>query len=146
MGSIVGSLISYYFGAYGGRPIIKRYGKYLMLNEHHLEVTEKFFARYGDKTIFISRFIPVVRHLISLPAGLGRMKLFKFCLYTILGAFLWNIFLAYCGYHLADNWEVIRKYTEYVDIAVVVAMAGGIIYLIARAKRKREQRTKKNLI
>jgi membrane protein DedA with SNARE-associated domain len=137
LGSIVGSLISYYIGAYGGRPIIKRYGKYLMLNEHHLEMTERFFARYGDKTIFISRFIPVIRHLISIPAGLGRMPLVKFCIYTIIGAFLWNMFLAYLGYHLAENWEVIGKYMHIVDKVVVALIILAIGYLIWQNRRKK---------
>ncbi len=132
LGSIIGSLISYGIGFYGGRPLIKKIGKYFLLNEHHLELTERFFTRYGDKTIFISRFIPVVRHLISLPAGLGKMKLFKFCLYTILGAFLWNSFLAYLGYYLADNWNIIRKYSEVIDIFVIILIIAAVAYFIYR--------------
>ena len=89
-GSLVGSLISYWIGAKGGRVIVLRYGKYLLLNTHHLDATERFFSRYGEWTIFVSRFIPIVRHLISIPAGIGRMKLGKFCAYTIAGAALWN--------------------------------------------------------
>ena len=98
LGSIIGSLISYYMGLYGGRPLITKYGKYLLLNEHDLAITERFFKRFGDKTIFISRFVPVVRHLISIPAGTGKMNLVKFIFYTTLGAGLWNAILTYLGY------------------------------------------------
>jgi len=136
VGSIIGSLISYYAGARGGRPFVHRFGKYLLLDQHHLEMTVKFFGKYGDKTIFISRFIPVVRHLISIPAGVGRMNLLKFTIYTIIGAGLWNAFLAYVGYHLKDNWSEVRKYSEVVDVAVMLTIAGGIIYIIYHYRKR----------
>ena len=131
LGSITGSLISYYAGLYGGRPLIQKYGKYVLLNEHDLALTERFFEKYGDKTIFVSRFIPVVRHLISIPAGTGKMNIFKFIFYTALGAGLWNAFLAYAGYYLGSNWTEIRKYSEVIDIVLVVAiiaLAGFYFY------------------
>lgn len=129
LGSIIGSLLSYYAGAWGGRPFVKKFGKYLLLDSHHLDLTEKFFAKYGDKTIFISRFIPVVRHLISIPAGVGRMGVIKFSIYTIIGASIWNAFLTYLGYYLRDNWMTVRKYAEYADILVVFLMIIGIGYI-----------------
>jgi len=138
-GSIIGSLISYCIGAYGGRAFVKKCGRYLLLNEHHLDRTEQFFARHGEITIFISRFIPVVRHLISIPAGLGRMNLLRFSIYTIIGAGLWNSFLAWLGYHLRDNWETIRQYTEVIDIvlvAVLLAAAGFFIYRQIQCRRR----------
>jgi membrane protein DedA with SNARE-associated domain len=139
LGSIIGSLISYYAGAWGGRPFVRRFGKYLLLDDHHLDSTERFFARHGDKTIFISRFIPVVRHLISIPAGVGRMNLLKFSIYTVIGAGLWNAFLTYVGYLLKENWHVVRKYSEIVDIIVVAIMAVGVAYLIFHLYRYRKQ-------
>lgn len=135
MGSIIGSLISYYVGLYGGRPLIKKYGKYFLLNEHDLELTERFFARFGDKTIFISRFIPVVRHLISIPAGTGKMNLKKFLIYTIIGAGLWNAFLAYLGFYLGSKWTEIRKYSEVIDIILVILLFALIFYFFYK-KRK----------
>lgn len=130
-GSIIGSLISYCIGAYGGRPFVKRYGKYFLLNERHLDRTEDFFSRHGEITIFFSRFIPVVRHLISIPAGLGRMNIVRFSIYTIVGAGLWNSFLTWLGYHLRDNWETIRQHMEVLDIvlaAALLAAAGFFVY------------------
>ena len=79
LGSIVGSLVSYCMGYYGGRPLVLKVGRYLLLNREHLEWTERWFARHGSWTIFVSRFIPVVRHLISIPAGFGRMRIAPFC-------------------------------------------------------------------
>lgn len=140
LGSIIGSLISYYVGACAGRPFVKKFGRYVLLNEHDLEKTDRFFARYGDKTIFFSRFIPVVRHLISIPAGVGRMNIYKFSIYTILGAGLWNSFLTWLGFKLGSNWGVIRQYGEIIDIVLAVLIIAAIIYLI----RKRQQRKKLN--
>ncbi len=128
LGSIVGSLISYYMGYYGGRPIVDKYGKYLLLNHHHLELTEKYFTKKGELTIFISRFIPVVRHLISIPAGMGKMNIWKFSIYTIVGAALWNSFLTYVGMLLKDNWNEILKYSSVIDIVIVIALVILIIY------------------
>ncbi|RJO59848.1 DedA family protein [Candidatus Parcubacteria bacterium] len=135
VGSIIGSLISYFIGKYGGRPFVKKFGRYFLLNEHHLDQTENFFQKYGQKTIFISRFIPVVRHLISIPAGVGNMPLGKFCLYTVLGAGIWNAILTWAGFLLGKSWESIRKYSEMIDYAILVLILVGIAYLIYRRKR-----------
>jgi len=136
LGSIIGSLISYYMGSLGGRPFVLRFGKYLLLDVHHLEATERFFGKWGDKTIFVSRFIPVVRHLISIPAGVGKMKLTKFCLYTILGAACWNGFLAWVGFKLKTRWDEVMKYSHVIDIVVVGAMLLTIIYLVYQQKKR----------
>jgi membrane protein DedA with SNARE-associated domain len=142
LGSIIGSLISYYAGAWGGRPFVKRFGRYLLLDTHHLDLTERFFARYGDKTIFISRFIPVVRHLISIPAGVGRMSVAKFCIYTVIGAALWNSFLAVVGYYLRNNWMTVRKYGEMADIVVVGLIVVAIIFFVYQYIKHSKQRAK----
>ena len=136
IGSIVGSLFSYYIGKYGGKPFINKFGKYLLLNEHHLTQTEQFFQKYGEKTIFISRFIPIVRHLISLPAGVGKMNIYKFSLYTVAGASIWNAFLAYLGYQLGSRWEIIRKYSEVLDIIVITCIVLAAGYFIFKARKK----------
>lgn len=145
LGSIIGSLISYYLGAWGGEPIVKRWGKYLLLNEHHLEQTKAFFDRYGEKTIFVSRFIPIVRHFISIPAGVGRMNITKFLIYTAVGAALWNTFLAYVGYQLGSRWELVRKYSEVLDVVLVIAILGAAGYFIWRQLQKRKQSPKQEV-
>jgi membrane protein DedA with SNARE-associated domain len=131
LGSILGSLLSYYLGYLGGRPLVLRVGKYLLLNQHHLEWTERWFDRHGSGTILISRFIPVVRHLISIPAGLGKMRLAPFCLYTLIGATIWNSFLLYCGYKLRQNWTMVEQYSKELDIAVVVILLIAAIWFIS---------------
>jgi len=135
LGSIIGSLLSYYLGAYGGRPLVNRLGKYLLLDQHHLDLTERFFTKYGSRTIFVSRFIPVIRHLISIPAGIGRMNLLKFSVYTIIGAGLWNAFLAYVGYRLRDEWYRVKSYSEIVDLAVILLLIAAIFFLYFHFRR-----------
>ncbi|MGO8762584.1 MAG: DedA family protein [Desulfobaccales bacterium] len=137
LGSILGSLLSYGMGMLG-KPVVLRYGRYLLLNPHHLEWTENFFNRHGGITIFISRFIPVVRHLISLPAGLGRMPLIPFILYTAAGAALWNGFLTYLGFRLRQNWPLIQKYTHILDYFVVAGLIAAVVYLVWKMQQARK--------
>jgi membrane protein DedA with SNARE-associated domain len=122
LGSLAGSFISYYAGAYGGKPFVKKFGRYFFLDLHDLELTEKFFKRYGDGTVFVSRFIPVIRHLISIPAGVGRMNPGKFFIYTLIGAGAWNAILTYVGYVMKDRWKDILKYTEVLDMLIILAI------------------------
>lgn len=143
VGSIIGSTISYYIGAWGGRPILEKYGKFLLLDKHHLDMTEKYFSKKGDITIFISRFIPVVRHLISIPAGMGRMNLGKFLIYTTIGACLWNGILAYIGYVLKNNWKEVMKYSHVIDLVVVAGI--GIVVCYVAYKIYTTQKKKKAL-
>jgi membrane protein DedA with SNARE-associated domain len=136
LGSIVGSLISYYLGYFGGRPVVLKVGRYLLLNPEHLEWTEQWFRRHGSWTIFVSRFVPVVRHLISIPAGLGRMRLLPFCVYTIIGATLWNSFLLWCGYKLRQNWMLVEQYSRELDMLVVVGLVAVAIWFVATHLRR----------
>jgi membrane protein DedA with SNARE-associated domain len=137
LGSIVGSLLSYGMGVLG-EPVVLRYGRYLLLNPHHLEWTKNFFNRHGGKTIFISRFIPVVRHLISIPAGMARMSLTPFIIYTAIGATMWNGFLTYCGVRLKENWRLIQEYTHFLDFLVAAALLAAVAYFIWKVKNSRK--------
>ncbi|MEW6348889.1 MAG: DedA family protein [Thermodesulfobacteriota bacterium] len=136
VGSIVGSLISYYMGYLGGRPLVLRVGKYLLLNREHLEWTERWFEQHGSWTIFASRFIPVVRHLISIPAGLGKMRIAPFCVYTLIGATIWNSFLLGCGYYLRQNWTLVQKYSHELDLLVAAALVVVGIWIVVMHFRK----------
>ncbi len=137
IGSIVGSLISYWIGAAGGRPLVERWGKYVLVSHHDLDITDRFFARRGSWAIFICRFIPVVRHIISIPAGVAKMNLKKFLTATIIGAVIWNTFLAWVGVKLGENWERLRTYGEKIDIVVV-----GLLVLLVAAFLYRHWRTR----
>jgi len=115
---------------------VLKVGRYLLLNREHLEWTERWFERNGSWTILVSRFIPVVRHLISIPAGLGRMRLVPFCLYTAIGATIWNSFLLICGYKLRQNWTLVEQYSHEVDIVVVVALVLAAIWFVVTHLRR----------
>jgi len=128
-GSLIGSLISYYIGYFCEKAVIHEYGKYVLLDKEELDATEGFFKRYGDVTIFVSRFIPVVRHLISLPAGFARMNIYKFCFFTVIGAASWNTILALTGFYLKSNWEAVMRYSKYVDAVVLLILASLVGYL-----------------
>lgn len=137
LGSIVGSLLSYGMGMLG-EPVVLRYGRYLLLNPHHLEWTKNFFDRHGGKTIFFCRFIPVVRHLISIPAGLARMSLLPFVIYTAVGATMWNGFLTYLGVRLKENWRIVQQYTHILDYVVVAGLIAIVAYFAWKVKGARK--------
>ncbi len=146
LGSIIGSLVSYYMGYYGGRPVVLKFGRYLLLNQEHLEWTERWFSRHGSWTIFASRFVPVVRHLISIPAGLGRMRIWPFVIYTLIGATMWNSFLLFCGYKLRQNWTLVEQYTKELDIAVAVGLVICCIwFVVAHLRRGHGQNPERNV-
>ncbi|MFA6524834.1 MAG: DedA family protein [Patescibacteria group bacterium] len=141
MGSLLGSVISYYLGYYGGNKLVLKLGKYLLLDVADLEKAEKWFQKSGSKTIFICRFVPVIRHLISIPAGIGKMNFKKFCLYTVIGATMWNSILTYCGYALGKNWEMVRNYSEEVSMVTAVLLVVGSVFVIYRhVKNKNVER------
>ncbi len=130
-GSVAGSAISYAMGYYGGRPFVLKVGRYLLLNRHDLERTEDFFSRRkGTLTLFISRFIPVVRHLVSVPAGTGKMKLLPFLVATLVGATLWNSFLLVCGMCLRERWDLVQLYSHQIDIVVGAALLAGVVFFV----------------
>jgi membrane protein DedA with SNARE-associated domain len=140
LGSIVGSLIGYAIGKFGGRPFVDRFGKYVLLDAADLAAADRFFTRRGGITIFVARFIPVVRHLISIPAGIGAMPLLPFCAFTVIGAGIWNTFLAWCGFVLQKNWAEILRYSHIIDIVVVVILGGLLVLYVAHHLRRRGKR------
>ncbi len=145
VGCTIGSLVSYALGAWGGRPLLDRYGKYLMINRHDLEVADRWFARWGDWTAFISRLLPIVRTFISFPAGVARTRLIPFTVYTFIGSFIWCGGLAYGGYVFGARWEELRAIMRPFDIPIAIVLLGGFAYYIyhhvrrgARAQSERE--------
>ncbi len=122
-GSLAGSFVSYYIGKLGGIPLVRKLGKYVLLDDEDLETSERWFSKYGEITIFVCRFIPVIRHLISIPAGVARMDIRRFCIYTVIGAAIWNAILACLGYLLRENWEILHHYMRPVSIAVFLLLS-----------------------
>jgi membrane protein DedA with SNARE-associated domain len=120
-----------------GRPIIIKYGKFLMLNEKHLAATEKWFGKNGSRAIFIGRLIPVVRHLISIPAGFARMDLLKFSAFTFAGALLWCSILTYAGIFLKENWHIILNYTEIIDLFIAAVIVFAVVFFYFKYTRKK---------
>ena len=118
LGCLIGSIVAYWVGYWGGRSFIERYGKYILIRKHDLDNADRFFHKYGHRAIFISRLLPIVRTFISLPAGISRMKFGKFCLYTFLGSVPWCLALAWVGRILGQNWKVIEKYFRKVDVVI----------------------------
>ena len=138
VGNILGSWIAYAVGLYGGRPFVDRYGKYVLLSRHKLDVAERWFARYGAPAVFFSRVLPIVRTFISLPAGAARMPFWKFTLYTVAGCVPWVLLLGWVGVKVGDNWKHIEGYLNYLDYAVVAAIVALIVWLVARRRRRKE--------
>lgn len=142
LGSLCGSLLSYWIGYYGGKPLVLKVGKYLLLNPRDLEWTERYFnRRQGLITVFIARFIPVVRHLISIPAGMGKMPLLPFALVSTVGATLWNGFLLYCGMQLRSRWAQVQHYSHQIDVVIVLLAAALVLWFLSvRWKRRQADR------
>ena len=136
IGNLVGSLIAFFIGSRLGRNFILRYGKYVLLRKSHLELTENYFRKYGDRATFISRLLPAVRTYISLPAGVANMNLKKFIVYTFAGSLIWNTMLTYVGIKLGEEWTSIRQYSSYIDVVVIVGVIIAIIIFVKRRSSK----------
>jgi membrane protein DedA with SNARE-associated domain len=126
IGCNLGSVLAYEVGAYGGRPLIEKYGKYILLNEHDLELADKFFHRWGSATVFVGRLLPVIRTFIALPAGIAKMPRLRFHVYTFLGSWPWCFVLAYVGLKLGENWNTLGKYFHEFDAVIGAILAVGI--------------------
>ena len=135
-GNLVGSILTYYLGINVGRKVILKYGKYIFFKKEHLELTENLFNKYGDRVSFVGRLLPGIRTYVSLPAGIGKTKFTKFVIYTLAGSLIWNSMLTYVGMKLGSNWKNIDKYSIYLDIAAVLAIAVFLIWFIYTTSRK----------
>ena len=135
LGNLIGSLAAYAVGAWGGRPLLLRYGRYLLITRHEVEQAERWFARYGDRAVFISRMLPVIRTFISLPAGVARMNIWRFSILTFVGSFPWSLGLAWSGFLLGENWERIREWMRPADIPILIVLAALVAWYIYRRVR-----------
>ena len=142
VGAVIGSGVCYWIGVVGGKPFLVNYGKYFLVRQHDIARTEAFFARHGKTTILIARMLPVIRHVISVPAGVARMPLRGFLLQTFLGSTIWGGVLILLGYYLGANWETFTNTLERVDLPIkvilVLALVAFGIRFVVRRRRERQ--------
>lgn len=128
IGCNVGSLVAYEIGFYGGRPLVEKYGRWILLSRRELNFADRFFLRWGYLAVFVARLLPVIRTFIALPAGIARMPRGRFHLYTFLGSWPWCLALAWLGMKLGENWRDLGKYFHRMDAVVLVVLAAGITW------------------
>lgn len=142
LGGTFGSVLMYYLGAKGGRPLVEKYADKLRLSKSHIEKSDYYFNRYGEKIAFFSRIMPIVRTFISLPAGISRMNFKNFLLYTFIGSLIWSILLSTAGYVMGQNWEKIRSWLHIGDYLVIIAFAVLAIYKMSSSFRRKKDSSK----
>lgn len=141
IGNAIGSTIAYWVGALGGRAVLERYGRWILITHKDLDRADQWFARRGYIAVFISRLLPVVRTFISFPAGIARMPFVKFIIYTFVGAFIWCIPLTYAGYRLGPKWEDFReraRFADYPIAAIIIALIAWFIWHRVREIRRED--------
>lgn len=120
-GNLFGSILAYWAGALGGRKLIKKFGKYILISDHDLEMADNWFKKYGQGAVFLGRVLPVVRTFISLPAGIAKMNFWKFSIFTFIGSLAWSFVLAYAGLIMGENWEILKIYFHKFDYIIMFA-------------------------
>ncbi len=136
VGCVVGSWVAYVVGAWGGRPLIERYGKYLLISHSDLDMADRWFQRHGDITIFVGRLLPVIRTFIAFPAGVARMPLWRFTLYTFTGSFIWCLGLAWIGMKLGQHWDTLGVWFHRFDAVIVALFAVALVAYVWRHVRQ----------
>jgi membrane protein DedA with SNARE-associated domain len=136
LGNTLGSVIAYYAGAAGGRPLLEKYGKYVLITPRELDWADHWFGRYGQITVFATRLMPVVRTFISVPAGVARMPFWRFTLLTFAGSYPWSLALAFGGYQLGEHYDRLSTYFRPVTIPIAILVIVTVAYLIYRRIRE----------
>lgn len=147
LGCLVGSVIAYWIGRAGGRPLVVRYGKYVLINVHHLEVAERWLQRWGAWASFISRLLPVVRTFISLPAGVVRAPFLSFTILTFVGSFIWSFGLAWLGFVLGNEFDKVRTSIGWLDYPIIALILLAVVWFIySNLKRRKQERLNSTLV
>jgi membrane protein DedA with SNARE-associated domain len=136
-GCVVGSVPAYYLGMYGGRPLVEKYGKYILMSHHDLDLADRWFQRHGEATVFIARLLPVIRTFIAFPAGVAKMDMTRFIAYTFAGSLPWCLGLAYIGMKLGENWPTLRGYFHRFDLVIGAVLLAGIVWYVRRHLKNR---------
>ncbi|ANB58870.1 hypothetical protein GFC29_1802 [Anoxybacillus sp. B7M1] len=141
IGGTIAQLFLYWMGLYGGRPFLDKYGKYLLIKKKHLDLSEEWFKKYGSGVIFTARFIPVVRHAISIPAGIAKMPWTRFTLYTTCAIIPWSIFFIFLGERLGSKWQEIDEFAQpYLRPIIIIAIVITVLYVAFHLYRRRKNR------
>ena len=142
VGTLLGSWVVYWISYKGGRPLLKKYGKYVLVTQHEVDLAEDWFKKYGELTVFASRMLPVLRGVISVPAGIARMNFWKFSFYTFVGSYPWSLGLAYGGFKLGENWEEMRHVMrpfDYPIAGIILVVVSWLIYRRIKTIRAEER-------
>ena len=137
VGCLIGSVLSYVVGYYGGRPLLDKYGRYILITKHEIDMAHGWFERYGTATVLIARLLPIVRTFVSLPAGIARMDFKRFAFYSFIGSIPWCYALTYAGVFLGENWDTLEKYWIYFDILTILGVIAFIVYVGYKLTRDR---------
>ena len=139
IGCVVGSMAAYWLGMYGGRPLIERYGRYVLISHRDLDLADRWFARHGEVIVFVSRLLPVVRTFIAFPAGIARMNLVKFVAYTFLGSLPWCLGLAFVGRELGEQWDknqALKAWFHRFDFVIAIIAVIAFAWWVRRHLRE----------
>ena len=135
VGCVLGSLVAYWVGMYGGRPLIEKYGRYILLSRHDLDLADRWFEKYGEAIVFVSRLLPAIRTFIAFPAGVARMNLTRFVIYTFAGSLPWCLALAYVGQKLGEQWnkdDTLKTWFHRFDFVIGILILLGAAWWIWR--------------
>jgi membrane protein DedA with SNARE-associated domain len=136
VGNLLGSALAYGVGAWGGRPLLERYGRWILVTQKDLQRADQWFARWGEATVFLARLVPVVRTFVSLPAGVARMPFGRFAAYTFAGSFLWSLALAAIGFQWGPSWEEFRERARFLDYPIAAAILAVIAWYVWHKARE----------
>jgi membrane protein DedA with SNARE-associated domain len=139
LGNLFGSVVAYFVGLKGGRPFLEEYGRYILISHKKLDMADEWFQKYGDKTVLLSRVLPVLRTYISLPAGIARVDFKRFSLFTFVGSLPWCLSLGYVGVLLGPRWDSLRGWFHLTDAVVILTLIGAAIYALHGYRRDRSK-------
>jgi membrane protein DedA with SNARE-associated domain len=139
LGGLTGSIVAYFVGKYGGRAFLERYGKYVLISQHEMDVADRWFVEKGELTVFLGRLLPGVRTFISLPAGISGMNFGRFLFYSFLGMLPWSLLFTYLGLKLGDNWHMVREVLHRFDLVIILLLLGAVGWFIWHKLRRRER-------
>ena len=137
IGCVLGSVPAYYLGQFGGRPVIERWGRFVLVSRHDLDLADRLFASHGERIVFAARLLPVIRTFIAFPAGVARMDMTKFLAYTFAGSLPWCLGLAFVGEKLGEHWEALKPIFHASDGVIVALAVAGVTFWVWRHLRQR---------